>query len=257
VERIEVLVVGGGPTGMTLSGDLARAGRSVTVIERWPSRNPASRAFATMARTVELFESRGLAEKLLAMGTTVPRVNLWPGAAVHLDRLDTPHPYVVVTPQTNVDAILEDYARDQGARILRGIELVAIEQDADGVTAVTRPKDGEAETRWRADYLVAADGAHSTVRGLLGIDFPGKQVLSSVVLADAQLAHPPTEEGLTLGSTRECFGFLAPYGDGWYRSMTWDRAKQLPDDAPAEDADIVEVLDRAMERAVGVREIGW
>ncbi|MGI5132959.1 FAD-dependent monooxygenase [Pseudonocardia sp. CA-107938] len=257
MERTEVLVVGGGPTGLILAGDLARAGRSVVVAERWPSRNPSSRAFATMPRTVELFESRGLAGRLVAVGAKASRVNLWPGAAVRLDLLDTPHPYVVVTPQTNVDEILEDYAREQGARIQRGVEVVALGQDADGATVVTRPKDGGAEVRWRADYVVGADGAHSTVRTLLGVGFPGRQVLSSVVLADVLPAHPPAEEGLTLGSTRECFGFLAPYGNGWYRSMTWDRAKQLPDDAPAEDADIREVLDRAMERAVGVEEIGW
>ncbi|MGF7119762.1 FAD-dependent monooxygenase [Rhodococcus sp. BE178] len=64
----EVLVVGGGPTGMTVAGDLARAGRQVVVLERWSSINPASRAFITMPRTLEVLDSRGLADDLLADG---------------------------------------------------------------------------------------------------------------------------------------------------------------------------------------------
>ena len=61
-------MVGAGPTGLTAAGDLARAGRSVTVLERWPTENPSSRAFATMARTLEVLDARGLADDLLALG---------------------------------------------------------------------------------------------------------------------------------------------------------------------------------------------
>ena len=66
VHNVDVLVVGAGPTGLTAAGDLARAGRSVAVLERWPTINPSSRAFATMARTLEAFDARGIADDLLA-----------------------------------------------------------------------------------------------------------------------------------------------------------------------------------------------
>lgn len=69
---VDVLVVGAGPTGLTAAGDLARAGRSVAVLERWPSENPSSRAFATMARTLEVLDARGLADDLLALGHHAP-----------------------------------------------------------------------------------------------------------------------------------------------------------------------------------------
>ena len=260
VGRTDVLVVGGGPTGMTLAGDLARAGRSVTVLERWPAINPSSRAFATMARTLEVLDSRGLVEDLLANASTTPSVRLFSGAALDLTHLPSRYRYAMITPQTNVDQALERYARDQGALVLRGVELTGLTQDERGVTVTARPKDGGEISTWRATYVVGADGAHSTVRDLLGEDFPGKSVLSSAVLADVRLARGPGGAGLTLGSTRDAFGFLVPYGaprPGWYRSMTWDRRRQLPDTAPVEETEITQVLTEAMGRDVGVLEIGW
>ncbi len=258
MEQADVVVVGGGPTGMTVAGDLARAGRTVTVLERRPQINPSSRAFVTMPRTLELLDSRGLAEGLLAKGNLVGAVHLFNGAALDLTRLPSRYPYGLITPQTNVDQALEDYARAQGATLLRGVEVIGLEQDADGVTLTARPKDGGEPTTWRASYVVGADGTHSTVRDLVGMDFPGKSVLRSVVLADVRLEHGPTGDGLTLGSTPEVFGFLVPYRhDGWYRSMTWDRRRQLPDDAPVDIAEVRDVLNRAMGHDVGLAEAGW
>ncbi|WP_067465084.1 FAD-dependent monooxygenase [Nocardia amamiensis] len=256
----DVLVVGGGPTGMTVAGDLARAGRPVTVLERWPSINPASRAFVTMARTLELLDSRGVAAGLLAGAGTTDRVELFSGAALDLSHLPSRYPYGMILPQTVVDQALENYARDQGAIVVRGTEVVGLEQDTDGVTVTARPKGGGELSTWRAAYVVGADGAHSTVRELLGVEFPGKSVLSSVVLADVLLGDGPSGTGLSLGSTRNVFGFLAPYGParpGWYRSVTWDRHRQLPDSAPVEKGEVVRVLTEAMGRDVGVREISW
>lgn len=264
VNSADVIVVGGGPTGMTAAGDLARAGRSVTVLERWPQINPTSRAFATMARTLEVLDARGLAEDLLAQGSTTPAVNLFAGAKVDLTHLPSRYRCGLITPQTNVDQALARYAETQGADIHRGVEVVGLVQDRDGVTVTTQHKDTPADTettRWRAPYLVAADGAHSTIRTLLGVEFAGKSVLSSVVLADVLLTNGPAGVALTLGDTRDCFGFLVPYGDGsgsrWYRSMTWDRRNQLPDSEPVDEREVQDVLTRAMGRDVGVAEISW
>jgi 2-polyprenyl-6-methoxyphenol hydroxylase-like FAD-dependent oxidoreductase len=253
----DVIVVGGGPTGMTIAGDLARAGRSVTVLEQWPSRNPASRAFVTMPRTLELLDSRGLAEPLLALGATVRQVKLWRGAALQLHTLSSPYPFGLITPQTNVDRLLEEYAGREGAVIVRGAEVVAVDQDDNGVSVISRPHGGGPETHWRCRYLVGADGAHSTVRRLSEIAFPGREVLSSVVLADVLLTDPPADDGLTLGSIPGAFAFLAPYGNGWYGCMTWDSDRQLPDTAAVSEDEICEIATRAMGRDLGIAQIGW
>ncbi|KUI31069.1 FAD-dependent oxidoreductase [Mycobacterium sp. IS-1496] len=259
---VDVVIVGAGPTGLTAAGDLARAGRTVVVLEKRPAPNPSSRAFATMARTLEVLDARGLADDLIARGHRAPGVSLFAGARIDLGHLDSPYPFVLVTPQTNIDRALEGYARDHGAAIRRGVEVVGIDQDADGATVTARTPESADDLHWRAGYVVGADGAHSAVRTLLGVDFPGKTILSSLVLADVKLADGPAGRGLTVGSTRDALGFLAPYDrrdtdESWYRAMVWDRHHQVPDDVPADGAEVGRVLARAFGADPGLVDVSW
>lgn len=256
LNQYDVIVIGAGPTGLTAAGDLARAGRSVLVLDRRPTVNPSSRAFATMPRTLELLDARGLADGLLSKGQHATGVTIFAGARIQLSQLDTPYPYVLITPQTNVDAALHDYAVAMGADIHRGLAVSALEQDDDGVRV------SAGDRQWQARYVIGADGAHSTVRALLGAQFPGKTLLSSIVLADIALGRTPDGNGLALGNTRDVFGFLAPYGHrdatgAWYRTMVWDRAHQVPDTEPVDDGEVADVLARAMGTDFGIREISW
>ncbi len=171
---------------------------------------------------------------------------------------------MITPPQTNVDAALARYAAAQGADIRRGgVEVAELIQDVNGVTVTARSRQDGGLTTWRARYVIGADGAHSTVRTLVGADFPGKTILSSIVLADVKLARGPADDGLTLRSTREVFAFLAPYGrsdaeGAWYRAMLWDRRHQVPDSATVRPAEITDILRRAMDAdPPGVVEIGW
>src|ERR1700743_2905184 len=153
VHDVDVLVVGAGPTGLTAAGDLARLGRSVVVLERWPAINPSSRAFATMARTLEVLDARGVADDLLARSHRAPGVTIFGGARIDLTHLDSPYRFAMITPQTNVDQALDAYAVAQGAVIRRGVEVVRLEQRAHGVSVTTRSYHGGPQIGWRADYL--------------------------------------------------------------------------------------------------------
>ncbi|MCF6390877.1 FAD-dependent monooxygenase [Mycobacterium sp. MBM] len=253
----DVIVVGAGPCGLTAAGDLARCGRSVVVLERWPTVNPASRAFVTMARTLEVLDARGLADDLLASTHRTPGVTIFGGARIDLTHLKSRYPFAMITPQANIDAALQNYAVSHGAEIRRGFDVIGLDQDGDGVTVTARSRADHSVQSWRARFVVGADGAHSTVRRLMGADFPGKTILSSIVLADVRLRHGPSGDGLTLRSTRQVFAFLAPYGNGWYRTMLWDRAFQVADDVPVDDGEIVDILRRATGADPGVVEVSW
>ena len=250
----DVIVVGAGPTGLLLAGDLATAGVRVTVLERRGQESNLTRAFAVHARTLEQLDARGLADELLATGTTLSSMRLFSRLSIDFSRLPSRFPFVLVTPQSHTERLLAERAVKAGAVLLRDHEVTGLRQDADGVTLEVRT-DGATVTR-RAAYVVGADGVHSAVRGLLGIPFPGESVISSVLLADVRLSDAP-KDVLTVGATEAGFGFLAPFGDGWYRVVAWDRTRQLPDDAPVELAEIADITRRTLGEDYGLHDARW
>jgi flavin-dependent dehydrogenase len=133
--------------------------------------------------------------------------------------------------------------------------VVGLRQDADGVEVDVRAEDGTTRTR-RAAYLVGADGVRSAVRQALGLSFPGRAVVRSLMLADVRLDDAPTEV-LTANATGDALAFVAPFGDGWYRVIAWDRRRQLPDDASVDFAELREVIRRALGSDFGMRDPHW
>ena len=252
---IEVVVVGAGPTGLMLAGDLARAGVGCTVLERRAEGSNLTRAFAVHARTLELFDTRGLAEELVATGARVGALRVFGQLEVDLSRLPTRFPYVLVTPQYHTERVLEEYASTHGAEIMRGADVVDLRQDTDGVELDVRYEDGTLATL-RAVYAVGTDGVGSTVRQALALPFPGHSAVQSVMLADVQLSKAP-EEVLTVNAAGDDFSFLAPFGDGWYRVIVWDRRRQLPDDAPVELDEIREITQRVLGTDYGMHDPRW
>jgi 2-polyprenyl-6-methoxyphenol hydroxylase-like FAD-dependent oxidoreductase len=250
MNKTTVAVVGAGPTGLLLAGDLARAGVDVTLLERRDTESNLTRAFGVHARTLEHLDARGLAGEVIASGAPVDRLSLFDHLRINLSTLPTRFPYLLITPQYNVEKALEKRAVDAGVRIVRDAEVTGLSQDADGVLLEV---DGDTV---RADYAVGADGLHSAVRQALGLPFPGKAVLTSIMLADVKLAHAP-ENALAVNAVGDAFAFIAPFGDGWYRIFAWDRRHQLPDTAPVRLDDIREVTRRALGTDFGLQEARW
>src|ERR671917_696877 len=251
----EVVVVGAGPTGLMLAGDLARAGVGCTVLERRAEESNLTRAFAVHARTLVMLDARGLADNLVATGARVGALRVFGKLEVDLSRLPTRFPYVLVTPQYQTERVLEEHAVALGAQIVRGAEVVGLRQDNDGVELDVRYRDGTLGTR-RAMYAIGADGVRSTVRQALALPFPGHSAAQSVMLADVRLSEAP-EEVLTVNAAGDGFSFLAPFGDGWYRVIAWDRRRQLPDDAPVELDEIRDITRRVLGTDYGMRDPRW
>jgi len=182
-----VIVVGAGPTGLLLAGELALAGVPCVVIERRDGLRADSRAICLHARSMEVLDLRGQAARFAGAGLPVPSFPLGPrGAAIGFGRLDSDFPYLLDMPQSQIEALLASWATGLGAEIRWSAEVTGIEQDA-GEVRVTLA-DGAVE---RAAYLAGCDGIRSFTRRATGLPFPGAPNPGSVLLADLFLDGLP------------------------------------------------------------------
>lgn len=246
-----VIVVGGGPTGLLLAGDLAAAGIRTTLVEKHEHGSELTRAFVVHARTLELLDQRGLAEALIERGRPVASVRLFDKSVIDLSGLRTRYPYMLVVPQTETEQVLARRAVAAGVEFVRPGRLISLVQDAVGVTAELA--DGR---RIRAAHLVGADGHDSTVRRLLKLPFPGRSVVTSVLLADVLLADQPPGAAAT-NSIGDRFSFIAPFGDGYYRVICWDRSNPAAESDPVDLLELKEITRSVLGTDFGMHSPRW
>ena len=169
----DVIIVGAGPTGLMLAGELCLAGVRPLVLERQPQLRDTPKAGGLSGQILELLRYRGLLERFEAASTDpVPALRL-PFGGLHVDftHLASPPMQVLPLPQPRLERLLDERAGELGAEIRRGQEVVGLSQDDATVTADVRGPDGPYQVTAR--YLVGCDGAYSGVRDMAGIPFPG------------------------------------------------------------------------------------
>ncbi len=173
VTDADVIVVGAGPTGLMLARELRLAGVRTLVLERQPQIRDTPKAGGLSGQILELLRYRGVLERFEAESTDpIPALRL-PFGGLHVDftLLADPPMQLLPFPQPQLERLLDELARELGAEIRRGQEVVGLSQDDANVTAEVRGSDGQ--YRVRARYLIGCDGSHSPVRALAGIAFPG------------------------------------------------------------------------------------
>ncbi|MER9297222.1 FAD-dependent monooxygenase [Mesorhizobium sp. M0621] len=181
-----VVIAGGGPTGLMLAGELALAGVDVAIVERRPDQKLAGlRAGGLHARTIEVLDQRGIADRFLAQGQIGQAVGF------HMIRLDisdfpTRHNYLLALRQNHIERILADWVSELKVPIYHGHEVAGFAQDASGVDV--KLSNGH---RLKTTYLVGCDGGRSTVRKSAGIEFAGWEPTMSWMIAEVEMSEEP------------------------------------------------------------------
>ncbi|MFC9873141.1 rifampin monooxygenase [Nocardia salmonicida] len=238
---IDVIVAGGGPTGMMLAAELRLHAVRVVLVEKDVEPTKIVRSLGLHARSIEIMDQRGLLDRFLALGRKHPVGGFFAGIAKPApERLDTAHPFVLGIPQPLTDQLLSEHATELGVEIRRGAEVVGLGQHDDAVTVELA--DG---TQLRARYLVGCDGGRSTVRRLLGVAFPGEPSRVETLLGEMELTASPetiTEVMAEVRKTQLRFGAM-PLGGGVYRVVA-------PADGVAEDRTAAPTFDEFTQQLI-------
>src|SRR6266850_1402503 len=226
---MNILVVGAGPTGLVMAHELARYGVSVRLIEKTAHRSLASRAIGIHARTLEVFDLMGVVDDFLTAGHWIGALSFYSDgqriARLPLDTLESRYRFILSLSQNETERLLEDHAMRRGVRVERETEIIALQQDDNGVSVRLRSGAGRV-LEDRVDWIVGADGLHSTVRHLLGLSFRGGSYTDVVLLADIKV------EGE--GDPQEAQLFFAPNGLTALLPMPEGRHRLVATDPPPE-----------------------
>ena len=192
VPTSDVLIVGAGPVGLMLTSDLLRRGMRCRLIDSAPHATQKTKALGVHAKTLELLAKMDVVHTAIERGLKSPRFSLYSDgkrlARITFEEhlLDSPYPYVLMLPQHETEKLLTEHVQSQGAAIEWQTELVQLTQDDQGVEVVLRHADGP-EEHVRVSFLVGCDGAHSTVRHLLGLPFAGTTFEQSFAVGNVRL----------------------------------------------------------------------
>ncbi|WP_095200016.1 FAD-dependent monooxygenase [Mesorhizobium carmichaelinearum] len=181
-----VVIAGAGPTGLMLAGELALAGIDVAIVERRPDQQLIGlRAGGLHARTIEILDQRGIADRFLSLGQRFQTVGFH---MIRLDISDFPsrHNYLLALRQNHIERTLAEWINELGVPVYRGQDVTDFTQHDDGVDL-----DLSGGRRLRAQYLVGCDGGRSTIRKAAGIEFAGWDPTMSWMIAEVEMSREP------------------------------------------------------------------
>ena len=261
---VDVVVVGAGPTGLMLAGELAGAGVRTLLLERRPEPSVVAKAGGLAGQVLQLLHYRGELDRFRGASTDPGRPEpapRFPFGGVHLDftRLDDSPMRAMLLPQARLEGVLAERAVERGADVRRGHEVVGLRQDDDAVSVEARGPDGRYDVAAR--FVVGCDGGRSRVRDLAGIPFPGTSLpeierLAAVTVPDSVTVlgdgglHVPGVGEVPFGYTATEHGVFACSGTGGSMGIYTAEveATEYDDDAPMTVAE----LGASVRRVLGV-----
>lgn len=218
-----VMIIGGGPVGLTLASELTRYGVGVRIVDKARHRTDKSKAMVLWSRTLELLDRGGAtgSNPFVTAGFKIEGVTFMTGdtvvGRVAMAGVPSPHNYALTIPQSETERLLEERLGQQGVAVEREVEATHITADADGATVVLRHADGRVETA-RTTWLIGCDGAHSVVRHALDLPFSGETLLSDWFLADVHMdGYPRADTDASVYWHRDGVLIIFPIQPGRYR----------------------------------------
>ena len=219
----EVLIVGAGPAGLMMACQLAIQGIRFRIIDKKKEPTSNSGALIIQARSIEIFDQMGIAQKFITEGIIANNINILFNGKQHykMSVKDigaglSKFPYLLMVKQEKTEKILTDFINEHGFNIERGIELLKFNQDSSGVTAELQKPDGSSETI-KTQYLIGADGVKSTIRQQLNIPFIGKAHQRSLFIIDCKTDIKLPEGDIFISVANNTISGFFPLSGGKWR----------------------------------------
>ena len=262
--QTDVLIVGAGPTGLALAIQLIRLGVDFVIIDKAKGTTPHSKAIGVQARTLEIYEQIGLADKLIELGWKAEKARMFAGGKVRgeiafrdIGEGMSPYPFVLIVEQGKHETLLYSYIKEHGKDVRWQTELTDFSQDESGITAHVKTADGKGETI-ESKYLVGCDGAKSLVRNSLGLDFSGSTFERMFYVADVQIDWEYPHDALQAFLMKNALlAFFPMTGERQYRIVG-----TFPEEFAKDEGDVLyeEIEDRIKtdtEIDLDITKVNW
>ena len=257
---VDVLIAGGGPTGLTLACELLRFGVNCMIIDKAEGISSQTKALGVMARTLEHLDRIGVAQEFVRRGHPIGLFNVYSGdhLLVRLDfhnTLKSPFPFVLMIPQNITEDILYSHFKKTGGEVKWNKSLTRFTHGETGVEAVLSDADGNKQTI-KAKYLIGCDGAHSVVRHGLRLDFEGITLNQNFALADVTVDwHLPHNESFACIKDGQLVAYF-PMKDGQHRILITTEGQENPD-SPVTLEEFQKVINKVGPKGTTIHNPTW